>query len=188
MKNKTKIILLSLSALALGACSSVHKTGEKDASNVSQESKHVAIAQDASYVTELSFDESSANLDSSSKKKLDEILSRAKSDGKIDEVKVISWSDREYPTEKRGKLSKAQNELAERRANNIKKYLMGADQSLDVDTYNMAQRPNAVSKLFNTDNAKIKKSLEAAGIAHDRSDNDYPTKAGKSTIMVILKE
>ena len=181
--------MLGLAMFLFSACSSeVHKTASSEATTVSQESKTIAKEENASYVTDLSFDHNSAKLDSGSQEKLDQILKRAKSDGKIEDIKVISWSDSEYPKEGHKKLSRAQNDLAARRANNIKKYLKEADSSLDVDTFNMAERPNSVSKLFNTDNAKIKKSLETAGIAHENSKNRYPAKAGKSTVMVILKE
>lgn len=183
-----KTITLLIAVLSLSACSSVHKTGENEPTKVSQESKRLAVDSNATYVTELSFDEKSANLDSSSRKKLDEIISQAKSTGKIDDIKVISWSDAEYPSAKNPKLSKNQNNLAERRANNIKSYLKGNDSSLDIDTFNMAARPSSISNLFNTENSKIKNSLEAAGISHDHNNHEYPNKAGKSTVMVILKE
>ncbi len=185
---KSKIISMGLAILALSACSSVHKTGDQETTSVSKESRQVAVQESASYVTDLSFDEGSAKLSSSDRSKLDEIISKAKYGGRIDDVKVISWSDAEYPSLKKGKLSKAQGSLAERRAENIKNYLKGLDRSLDIDTFNMAEQPGSLSKLFKTENSKIKKSLETAGIAHDDGDDRYSAKAGKSTVMVILKE
>ncbi len=78
--------------------------------------------------------------------------------------------------------------LAEDRADNIKKYLKNSDSSLDIDTFNMAKRPNSISKLFKTEDSRIKKSIENAGLERERTDHVYPDKAGKSTVMVILKE
>jgi hypothetical protein len=179
---------VSLAMATLTACSSVHKVGENEPTSVSRESKQIAAAESATYVTELSFERNSSNLDSGSRRKLDEILKRAKSSGRIDDIKVISWSDLEYPSEKRGKLSESQGRLAEHRADQIRDYLKKSDRSLDVHTFNMAKRPNSLARLFKTDDSRIKKSMENAGLDRERSDHVYPEKAGKSTVMVILEE
>ena len=179
---------MSLAMATLSACSSVHKVGETKPTTVSRESKQIAAEESAAYVTELSFERDSSRLDGDSRQKLDEILKRAKSSGRIDDVKVISWSDLEYPSEKRGKRSEAQGRLAEQRADRIRDYLKKSDKSLDIHTFNMAKRPNSLARLFKTDDSRIKKSMENAGLDRERRDLVYPEKAGKSTVMVILKE
>ena len=189
MKNQTLVMsLIGMVMIPLGACSNVHKVGEHDLTSVSQESKLIAAKERATYVTELSFERSSSKLDSRSRRKLDEILKSAKSSGRIDDVKVISWSDLEYPSEKQGNRSESQGQLAEHRADQIRDYLKRSDRSLDVHTFNMAKRPNSLARLFKSDDSRIKKSMENAGLDRESNDKVYPEKAGKSTVMVILEE
>jgi hypothetical protein len=172
----------------ISACSSVHKTGENDLSSVSKESRNLAAEQNASYVTEVTFEQKSSSLDKGARDNLIELLNRAKASGKIEAIKVLSWSDLDYPSHKHGTLPKGQAHLAEQRAEQIKGFLKGMDESFSVDTFNMAERPSSVSKLLNTENAKIKKSLEVAGIAHHEDDRQLPSKSGKAVVMVILKD
>lgn len=186
MNSKKLGFVLFVLMVTSGACTSVHKVGEPQSTAVSNEAKKIAAQENATYVTEVSFNKDSARLDEFSREKLNDIVMKAKSSGKIDDIKVISWSDKEYPS-KNGKLSKHQDQLAERRAEGIKKHLKDADSSLSVDTFNMAERPNALSKLFKTENSKIKRSLETAGITSSENGEEVSPKAGKSMVMVILR-
>lgn len=192
MNKKLTLTLATFATLGLGACSSVYKTGDNSAMErvtpVSPEAKSAAVSADASYVTEVSFDQGSAALNDSTRESITELVERAKATGEIDDVKVISWSDLEYPAEGSKKLPKAQKDLASRRAEQIKTYLKQKDSSIDVDTVNMTERPGALARWVNTDNAKVKKSLETAGISTSANETSVVAgKAGKAMVMVILK-
>jgi len=182
-----KVSILFIIVIGIGACSTVNKSGESEPTTLSSESKKNTNNKNATYVTDISFDKRSSKLDNSSLRKLNEILYRAKKYGEIDDIKVISWSDEEHPSTKQEKLSKIQKDLAQRRAENIKKFLKQNDNSLSINTFNMAKRPDAISKLLKTEDVKTKRSLEAAGITKEE-DIKLPNKAGKSTVLVILKE
>jgi len=185
--DQCKLGVLVAALLTTSACASVHKTGDSTPTTVSQQAQKVAVQQDATYVTEITFDKNSSKLTPSDAKKLDSIVSHAKETGKIDDIKVISWADYGYPSMEKKRLSKAQRTLAEKRSMGIKKYLKSDDQSLDVDTYSMAERPGKIAELFNTDNVRVKRALESASIKDDQSAYDHPGNAGKSMVLVILK-
>jgi hypothetical protein len=194
MTQKMRLINLVLgTALAIAGaagCSSTAKVDDKNQppTTVSNEAKSAAAQRNATFVTEVAFPKGSDGLSEQSRESLNDLIARAKSTGQIDEVKVVSWADREYPSESTKKLSKEERELADHRSERIKDYLKVVDKSLDVDSFNMAERPGALATLFKTENAKVKKSLEVAGISHTDSKISAPEKAGKSMVMVILKD
>jgi len=54
-----------------------------------------------------------------------------------------------------------------------------------VDTYNMAQQPNVLSKWFNTTDNKLKNTLVAAGLRTTASEpSASPHKASHALILV----
>lgn len=86
-------------------------------------------------------------------------------DRAIDEIKVLAWADREYPTEKT-KATKKELALADRRADAIKKYLKtDLRMSAGVDNHNMAKRPGLFSELMRSDDYKVKTNFEESGAA-----------------------
>jgi hypothetical protein len=138
-------------------------------------------------VIQVSFDKGSSTLTPSAMDRIDETLQRARRDGTLDDIKVIAWADHEYPSSAKKELSKKQRELAERRATAIDDYISPQTQA-SVDKYNMAERANPLQKLASTSDARIKRSLEDAGIATTAHDLRYPENASKAMVMVILKE
>ena len=113
--------------IVLAACSGTAK--KQTQSNIgretppSPEAKMTAIQNNASLVTEISFDTGSAVLNDTSRARLNELLSQAHASGNIDEVKVISWSDMEYPASSKQSLPKVQRDLADKRSDEIKTFL-----------------------------------------------------------------
>lgn len=145
-----------------------------------------AVKAQASDFVEIKFNKGSALLTENAKSSLNLIIQQAREEGKIDEVIVLSWSDEEYPSKKLKKLPKAQKELAEKRNKSVEEYVKTM-RSVDVDTYNMAERPNAISKLFNTTDSKLKNSLVAAGLPTTADPTHYASKASHSVILVKIK-
>jgi hypothetical protein len=180
---RTQLVLLAFTTIAFSACSH----SKKETAAVSDEVKAVAQQNDASYVAEVSFDKGSAKLSTAAKNRLDAIVRDARAAGKVDEVKVVTWADAEYPAEPTKRLSKTQRDLAEKRSGAIRDYLKAGGAAMDVDTYNMAERPNAMERLLSTSDARVKRSLENAGIATTAHDLRFPENASKSMVMVILE-
>ena len=111
-----------------------------------------------------------------------EALKKARANGKVDEIEVLAWADREYPaSSERTGATRREVTLAEDRAEVIEDYLEDEiDVSADVDTHNMAKRPGRVSRLFQTDDYKIKATFEGAGAS---SETSYSKSAGSFALI-----
>lgn len=192
-----KMTLMMVAAIGVGFAGCAHKkemAESKDAAAPSAMSKPAVDAMSAAaaadkptFVTELTFEKGSTTLSDAQKKNLSALLSRAQASGKIDDVKVVTWSDMEYPSPNVQKLSKAQRDLATRRSRAVKDYLKSVEKGLDVDAYNMAERPNAFERLVRTPDERIKRSLEVAGIPTTDSYIKVPAKASKSIVMLVME-
>lgn len=168
------------------ATDSKHKATKK--SNT-MHSQSAAVDAEASFVTEITFEKGSKDLSADSKNRLKSLVDRARQTGKIDDIKIITWSDMEYPSLNVKKLSKEQRDLAKNRNDTLKDYLKSGEVDVsDVDAFNMAERPNALERLLRTEDARIKRSLEAAGIPTTDSYVKVPAKASKSVVMVVLED
>ena len=74
---------------------------------------------------------------------------------------------------------------------NLKNFLKDELKVSDVDTHNMSERPNALQKLFNTGDAKIKNAAEVTGAAPTDGNTglfDMKAQASKAAIMVFMKK
>lgn len=143
----------------------------------------------ASQVKELSFDKNGRGLSEAQKTEIRNAVNDAAQKGRIDEVKVLAWSDKEYPTEK-GKLSKDDHKLAKARMNEIKKFLKDDMKVSSVSTYNMSERPNALEKFFHTSDAKVKGVAESTGAAPTEKETglfDMKAQASKGVVMIFTK-
>lgn len=144
----------------------------------------------AAQVKEISFDKNSDKLTDMQKTELRNAVNEAAQKGKIDEVKVLAWSDKEYPAEK-GKQSKDDVNLAKNRLKNLKAFLKDELKVKDIDAHNMTERPNALEKLLNTSDAKVKNAAEAAGAAPTDGNTgifDMKAQASKAAVMIFMKK
>lgn len=152
--------------------------------------KDAAERLGASDVKEVSFDKNSTNLTDAQKAEIRAAVNEATQKGKIDEVKVLVWSDKEYPaTEK--KQSKEDIKLAKERIKELRAFLKDDLKVSDVDAYNMTERPNALQKFFHTADAKIKNTTEAAGGAPTDGNTglfDVKAQASKAAVMIFMKK
>lgn len=184
------LILLS----AVGCSHSSQKVTETDQSGKSyiEEAEGRAVTNtvakeaEANNFVEIEFNQGSASLTQSAKSSLNSIIKQARQDGKIDEVIVLSWSDEEYPSKNLKELPKEQRELAGKRNKTVEQYVKTM-RSIDVNSYNMAERPSSFSKLFNTSDSKLKNSLLSAGLSTTADSADYVNKASHSVILVKIK-
>ncbi|MFM6928458.1 MAG: hypothetical protein ACKOX6_08330 [Bdellovibrio sp.] len=185
MRSVKVLSVVLLSGLSFMGCSS--KEPRPEMNTVSSAAKQTAEREEASYVTEFSFKKGSAVLTKNAKNDLRKVISDAKQKGKIKELKVVTWSDSEYPSSETKKLSSAERELVKRRNNAIRDYVKSYSQGLDVDTYSMAERPGVLQEMFNTSDARIKKSMQDAGIATTESPYRSAPKSSKSVVMVVTE-
>lgn len=141
-------------------------------------------------VREITFDKNSSNLSDSLKKDIKEVINEASQKGKIVEVKILAWSDKEYPTEN-GKQTKQEVGLAKNRLKTLKKFLKDELKVSNVETHNMTERPNALQKLLNTNDAKVKTAAESTGAAPTDGNTglfEMKAQASKASIMVFMKK
>lgn len=161
----------------------------QETKTVSMEAKQLASEQESKFVTEINFDKTKANISKQAKDDLKELYQKASKKGKIDEVQVITWGDQEYPSVHEKRLSKKQIDLVEKRNQTLKNYLIGLTKdNVDVETHSMAERPGTLKRLFDSEDARIKKSLETAGIPNTDTSVKVPGKASKSVVIFIMEE
>ncbi len=190
LKAKRKISTALAALAVIGACANhPQKTSETTTPVTTGTSVNNAAASEvkAHSFVEITFAPGSANLTEQSRTALTSLLNQADQAGDIEEVMVLSWSDEEYPAGSKNKLSKAQRDLAEKRSEAVEKLIKSAKDDVDVDTYNMAKQPNVLSKWLNTKDAKLKKSLVAAGLPTNADDMQYPSKASHAVVLVKLE-
>lgn len=179
MKTLTKTVL-ALTVVALTA----------NAESLNSETEKAAQSLGAKATSQIAFDAGTTDLKPSELAELREVVSQAKANGKISEIKVVAWADREYPAE--GTTAPNQQvKLAEERADKIKKYLKKELKVSDVAVYNMAKRPNALQELFNTQTAKLKDKMETTGAAPTAAEDTglfgLKGKTSEALVLVYMK-
>lgn len=183
-----KLVLASLvSAAFLVNCSHAEKKAAEQA-QASEAAKVVAEDAGTSFVTEFKFPAKSKALTKEAKAKLTSVIADSQADPKteVDAVKLVVWADQEYPSKTKGELSDAQVKLAKERGDAVSKWLNDKKVG-DIEVINMAQRPGTVATLFNTEDRRIKKALENAGIPSTASSVDLPAKKGHAMVIVLTK-
>jgi hypothetical protein len=190
MISKKKVVLINFLILLLAVGCAHKPTQVTEANKKEAEARYVdnsvANETDSSSYVEIGFKEGSATLTDSAKLSLNSIIKETRPETKIDEVIVLSWSDQEYPSKNLNQLPKEQRELAEKRNNNVEQYVKMM-RDVQVNTYNMAERPTAFSKIFNTADSKLKNSLLSAGLSTSADSGDYANKASRSVILLKLR-
>lgn len=184
--------LLILSLITVGACSSkkpdkkpvVYPDESPEVSTTipqkpSISAKQVASQMGSHLVTEFKFTKGTYNLTSANKQKIKELYQKADRKGQIDEVQLITWADREFPTEQRGELADVQQELVDERNKSIEKYLNELDKDLDVNKISMAERAGALDRFIASDEAKVKETMDT---------KDAPDKVSKSIIIFVMEK
>ena len=193
MKAQKEILpILSLAFLLATACSHEKKVSQSESKSYEEAQGRTTTAITASETgaknyAEIKFEEGSSTLDESAKDSLRSVLSESREEGKVDEVIVLSWADENYPSKELKKLSKAQRDLADQRNKNVREYLKTM-RDVDVNSYNMAERPSSFSKLFNTADSELKSSMLEAGLSTTADKADYASKASHSVILIKTKQ
>jgi hypothetical protein len=186
---KTFMALEVAAFVTLVSCAnSPHKVtqAEKKAAEGRYVTNTTAREAEASTYVEIEYKPGSAMLTDNAKSSLNSVIEKGRQEGKIDEVIVLSWSDEEYPSKNLKNLPKAQGDLAAKRNQTVEQYVKSM-RDVDVNTYNMAERPSAFSSLFNTADTKLKESMVSAGLSTTADSTDYVNKASHSVILIKVK-
>ncbi|MBO9666977.1 MAG: hypothetical protein J7501_09205 [Bdellovibrio sp.] len=157
---------------------------------VSSETEASSKALGANMTEEISFDEGKATLTDSAKKEISQFVKTAKDKGKIHEMKIAVWADREYPS-KDTKASPADVKLADERAKALKEYMKKELAVSNVNTYNMTKRPNEMQKFLQTQTATTKETMEKMGAAPSTSKDTGMFKqraqSSKAVMMIYME-
>lgn len=185
----TKMLL----SLALATTSLMFATGcsqspaKKKSVADERVAKEAAQSMGSDYATVV-FEKGQATLASSSKQNLKELAQKAHRSGKrIEEIRILAWSDKEYPDEVRGGATTSDIILATERAEKIRTFLEDdLGEAEDIDAYNMAKRPDLLSKILRDDEFAVKSAFETSEATAARlpSGELSYTKAGKAMVII----
>jgi hypothetical protein len=189
MKSRMMISLAMASvSLIFAAGCSTPVAKKKSAEETKTSSKVEGPAVPGTHYTTVVFPKGKSSLDSMSKEYLKELAAKAhKTKKPIEEIRILAWSDNEYPDKVKGKSSQKDVKLANERAQKIKDYLEQDLKELeDIDAYNMAQRPNLMSKLFQNDEYEVKEAFESSGATGSKLPDGSVsyTKAQKALVII----
>jgi DNA-binding transcriptional MerR regulator len=141
--------------------------------------------------TTVEFPKGQSRLTDWGQRDLQKFIQRVRSkDFSIEEIKVLAWSDQEYPL-RTEKISPRDVILANERVAEVtrvlEKNLKGYD---DIQTYNMARRPGSMSEFFNTDEYDVKKSVETSGATSTTNEDGELSysKASKAIVIIEYKD
>jgi ABC-type multidrug transport system fused ATPase/permease subunit len=190
MMMKKNVVAIGVFAL-LTTVGCAHKPSKVSEANLKESEGHyvtnaAAVEAEANTFVEIDFKQGSASLSNNAKSSLTGIIQESRQDAQADEVIILSWSDEELPSKNLSELSKAQRELANKRNANVEQYVKSM-KDVKVKTYNMAERPSAFSKLFNTADSKLKNSMLSAGLSTTADNNFFVNKASHSVILMKIK-
>lgn len=188
MRTLSLITSIACFSVIISCASSDKKTSAKeDHTSTSVEAQQVAAENEAAAVAEIQFVKGKTTLTKEAQSRLRELIKNTPSTKAIDNVKVISWADHEYPSVHTVELSKEQRKIADARIEAISSFLKKNGQNATIEKFNMAERPNALESFFETEDASIKKSLETLGIPNTDTSVKSPGKSSKAIVMVVLK-
>lgn len=159
----TVFLMLTVSACSTADKDHVRGTKMKNIETANQNTNAVDKEENA-YYTVLEFNKGNQRLSDAAKRDLREFVKSAKKEGReIDDIKILSWADKEYPGQGPA-LSDRDIKIASERSDSILKYLKD-DLKTDGDyaTYNMAKRPNKISEFFKSDDYRTKRVFEKPG-------------------------
>ncbi len=190
--HKYKVFITSFAILSLARCTNAPQKiagSEKPRMTYVEEQEGRSITKAAAKeimahnFVEIDFPQTSSVLSKNAISSLDAAVEQARQQGNINQIIVLSWADNEYPSKKLNKLPKLQRTLAADRNKAVQKYF-SATTNVDIQTYNMAERPNALSKWFNTTDTKLKNSLIAAGLPTTGDELQFPSKASHAVVLI----
>lgn len=158
---------------------------------LSEQTQQAAISLGATGLGEIEFGAGSDSISDQGRAEIRNVVDEARKKGELDHIKVLAWSDQEYPVAKTSQ-SKASIDIAQRRIKTIEAFFKSDLKIKKVIGFNMAERPGKFKELFNTQDAKVKKTTEIAGAAPvQQSDTGLfgeNGQASKAVFMIFTKK
>lgn len=188
MKKANEIVLTLCFSIGFSACTNRTINTVSDTSvntPAMQQEAQLATQEGAHVISRIQFDQGRSTLTPGAQEELRKAVEQARSMGEVDEITVAVWSDMEYPTRQK-KLSKTQLDLADKRADEVERFL---DRNFDVDeirVHNMAKQPNALSQILSTPDADLKQRLVSSGMVSDQESGQMG-RASSALIMVEVE-
>lgn len=177
------VIVISLIVTFLVSCS--HDTKKKTAKTKAPAPTQVV---GGIHYTTLVFNKGKSQLNTDSKEHLKALAIRAHKNQKpIEEIRILAWADQEYPDNGEVKSKNSDVILAGERAQKIRDFLEeDLKEENDIDAYNMAKRPDLLSKLLRNDEYDVKEAFETIGTTSTRLPDGSVsyTKASKAIVIV----
>lgn len=187
--NSRMLVSLAVATMSLvlaSGCSS--SPAKKKSAEQKTQTKVDAPEVMGSLYTTVVFDKGKSNLSAINKESLQKLAETAhKNKKRIDEIRILSWADKEYPDKVKGINKEKDINLASERAERIKDYLENdLKETEDIDWYNMARRPNLLSKILRDDEFEVKEAFESSGTTGSRlpSGETSFTKASKALVII----
>jgi len=182
---KHDLILAAIAAtatLALACTSATKEARLESPSKTSQAAAEVG----ATHYTVINFAPGQNTLPEPERAKLRELASMAARHGKVAEIQVLAWADKEYPKEEQNVASRDEK-LADQRADTIKNFLKkDLKTSADVEAHNMAKRPGVFSELVKSEGYEVKTSFENTGAAPTEANRTAILSGNKASKAVVL--
>lgn len=190
MATKTLVSLMLATTSLIFATGCSQSPAKKKSDSEAAAAKKTAELMDGHYATVV-FEKGQAKLNPASKQNLKDLAQRAHRAGKpIEEIRILAWSDKEYPDKVKGGATTSDIILASQRAEKIRNFLEeDLKESEDIDAYNMAKRPDLLSKILRDDEFTVKNAFESAQVSATRlpSGEISYTKAGKAMVIIDYK-
>lgn len=142
-------------------------------------------------ITTITFSPASAEVSEEAKSTLTALGQKIKNDNTIDNIVVAAWSDQDFPMSKNAKLPEKDQNLAKDRAKNLKEVLNEIGLKKEIETYSMAENPGWIARVFQTDEAQLKRSMTENVKSKDASIEEIAqtlkNNGGPSKAVVIIK-
>ena len=188
MRNNYVMTTVAFAALTVAsACS----TSSRDSKSTKSLEGHPPRLDMVTQYTTITFEPGESELTKMNKALIKELLMGAhKKKNQIEQIRILSWSDMEYPMTQENKTTSKDILLAGERAEKIRNYIKNdLKETDDIDSYNMARKPSFLSQLFRSDEAMVKETFEVSGTTSSRlADGSLSyTKASKALVIINYK-
>lgn len=184
----TKIVLLACTVLLTGL---LVRADRAPVATQAPEAKTTRTMKtpvaDKDYIV-IDFSKGQYGLSKSDQDALRTLIRDAQNRGGIEKVEVAAWADEAMPAP--GKtLSKAERQLAEKRADEIKHFLKQDLAVNHVDTYNMGERTNWLARAFHSAETELKSlfSKEASVPMTNEEFQVFKEQGDSSKAVILIK-
>lgn len=126
---------------------------------------------------EVVFQKNATNLTDAQKEEIRSVITTAASRGTIDHVKIMAWSDVDYPAQAVNQ-TKGEVTMTQDRLNYLQSFVRSDLKVANIETYNMTDRPDSIDRL-----------VSSVGPANSTAEiYDDKAQASKGVIIVFMKK